>query len=125
MALLARGGWMAGGFKSPLSRAVAVALGVVLVLAGAWRLQESIQANAQAAFDSDVARLQEALQARFAVALRALTGARGFVVARTPLGRLGTVEDIARGICFLASDQAGFISAQTLAVDGGVTFTNL
>lgn len=46
-------------------------------------------------------------------------------IARTPLGRLGTVEDIARGICFLASDQAGFISAQTLAVDGGVTFTNL
>lgn len=46
-------------------------------------------------------------------------------IARTPLGRLGTVEDIARGICFLASDEAGFISAQTLAVDGGVTFTNL
>lgn len=46
-------------------------------------------------------------------------------IARTPLGRLGTVEDIARGICFLASDQAGFISAQTLAVDGGVTFTSL
>lgn len=46
-------------------------------------------------------------------------------IARTPLGRLGTVEDIARGICFLASDQADFISAQTLAVDGGVTFTNL
>lgn len=46
-------------------------------------------------------------------------------IARTPLGRLGTVEDIARGICFLASDEAGFVSAQTLAVDGGVTFTNL
>lgn len=46
-------------------------------------------------------------------------------VARTPLGRLGTVEDIARGICFLASDQAGFMTAQTLVVDGGVTFTNI
>ena len=45
--------------------------------------------------------------------------------ARTPLGRLGTVEDIARGICFLASDQAGFMTAQALVVDGGVTFTNL
>lgn len=46
-------------------------------------------------------------------------------VARTPLGRLGTVEDIARGICFLSSDQAGFMTAQTLVVDGGVTFTNI
>lgn len=46
-------------------------------------------------------------------------------VARTPLGRLGTVTDIARGICFLASDEAGFIAAQALVVDGGVTFTNL
>ncbi|GAA5231966.1 glucose 1-dehydrogenase [Verticiella sediminum] len=46
-------------------------------------------------------------------------------VSRTPLGRLGNVADIARGICFLASDEAGFITAQSLAVDGGVTFTNI
>ena len=46
-------------------------------------------------------------------------------VARTPLGRLGTVQDIARAICFLASDEAGFITAQALTVDGGITFTNL
>lgn len=46
-------------------------------------------------------------------------------IARTPLGRLGTVEDIARSICFLASDDAGFITAQALTVDGGVTLTNI
>ena len=46
-------------------------------------------------------------------------------IARTPLGRLGTVEDIARSICFLASDEAGFITAQALTVDGGVTLTNI
>lgn len=46
-------------------------------------------------------------------------------IARTPLGRLGTVTDIARGICFLASDEADFMSAQSLVVDGGVTFTNI
>lgn len=46
-------------------------------------------------------------------------------IARTPLGRLGTVTDIARGICFLASDSAEFISAQALVVDGGSTFTNI
>ena len=46
-------------------------------------------------------------------------------IARTPLGRLGTVEDIARAICFLASDEAGFMTAQALTVDGGITLTNI
>lgn len=46
-------------------------------------------------------------------------------VAKTPMGRLGTVEDIAHAICFLASEQAAFMSAQALVVDGGVTFTNI
>jgi 3-oxoacyl-[acyl-carrier protein] reductase len=46
-------------------------------------------------------------------------------IARTPLGRLGTVADIARAIVFLVSDEAGFMTAQALVVDGGVTFTNL
>ncbi|KYG20800.1 oxidoreductase [Bradyrhizobium sp. AT1] len=46
-------------------------------------------------------------------------------IARTPLGRLGTVDDIAKAICFLAGDEAGFISAQVLTVDGGITLTNI
>lgn len=46
-------------------------------------------------------------------------------IARTPLGRLGTVEDIARAICFLAGDDSGFVSAQVMTVDGGITSTNL
>ena len=46
-------------------------------------------------------------------------------IARTPLGRLGTVEDIAQTICFLASDAAGFVTAQGLVVDGGITLTNI
>jgi 3-oxoacyl-[acyl-carrier protein] reductase len=46
-------------------------------------------------------------------------------VAATPLGRLGTVEDIARGIAFLVGDDADFVTAQALVLDGGITFTNL
>ncbi|OAE58267.1 3-oxoacyl-ACP reductase [Achromobacter mucicolens] len=46
-------------------------------------------------------------------------------VASTPMGRLGTVEDIAEAIVFLASDEARFITAQALVVDGGITFTTL
>lgn len=41
-------------------------------------------------------------------------------IARTPLGRLGTVDDIARAIAFLAGDDSGFISAQVLTVDAGL-----
>ena len=46
-------------------------------------------------------------------------------VARTPLGRLGTVDDIARVVCYLAGDESGFVTAQVVAVDGGITFTNI
>lgn len=36
-----------------------------------------------------------------------------------PLGRLGTVEDIGHACLFLASDEAGYITGQTIVVDGG------
>ena len=36
-----------------------------------------------------------------------------------PLGRLGTGEDVAKAAAFLLSDDAAFITGQTLGVDGG------
>ncbi len=39
---------------------------------------------------------------------------------QTPLGRLGEVEDIANAYCFLASDEAAFITGAILNVDGGL-----
>ncbi|HKR72042.1 MAG TPA: 3-oxoacyl-ACP reductase FabG [Streptosporangiaceae bacterium] len=41
--------------------------------------------------------------------------------ASIPLGRLGSVADIANAALFLASDEAGYITAQTIVVDGGQT----
>ena len=38
---------------------------------------------------------------------------------QTPLGRLGTPEDIAHAVAFLASDRASFITGQVLGADGG------
>ena len=38
----------------------------------------------------------------------------------TPLGRIGSPEDVAAAAAFLASDKAGFITGQVLGVDGGI-----
>ena len=46
-------------------------------------------------------------------------------IGRTPLGRLGTVEDIADAICFLASDASRFFNADVLRLDGGASETSL
>lgn len=46
---------------------------------------------------------------------------RELLVAETPLGRLGTPEDIARAVAFLASDKASFFTGQILTADGGFT----
>lgn len=42
------------------------------------------------------------------------------MVENTYLGRLGRPEDVARAVCFLAGDGAGFITGQVLGVDGAM-----
>ena len=41
------------------------------------------------------------------------------VLSRTPLGRLGNVEDVANAVVFLASEKAGYITGETIYIDGG------
>jgi NAD(P)-dependent dehydrogenase (short-subunit alcohol dehydrogenase family) len=57
------------------------------------------------------------VKTRFAVAL--YEGREDEVAAGYPLGRLGLPEDVAAAVAFLASDDAAWITGQTLTLDGG------
>jgi acetoacetyl-CoA reductase len=41
------------------------------------------------------------------------------IVARIPVGRLGRADEIARGVTFLCSEDAGFVTGSTLSINGG------
>jgi len=41
------------------------------------------------------------------------------IIARIPVGRLGTPDDIARGVVFLTADESTFITGSTLSINGG------
>jgi enoyl-[acyl-carrier protein] reductase III len=45
------------------------------------------------------------------------------VIEATPKGRMATPEDIAKVIAFLCSDDAEWITGQTIIADGGMTLT--
>lgn len=44
---------------------------------------------------------------------------------QTPMGRMGSVDDVANAALFLASDESGYITGQTLCVDGGASCQKL
>jgi 2-keto-3-deoxy-L-fuconate dehydrogenase len=56
-----------------------------------------------------------------AAAAGSVEAAHAAFVARQPMGRLGTAEEIAGLAVYLASDQAQFITGQAIAIDGGLT----
>jgi acetoacetyl-CoA reductase len=45
------------------------------------------------------------------------------IIARIPVGRLGSAEEIARAVLFLVADEAGFVTGATLTINGGQYLT--
>jgi 2-keto-3-deoxy-L-fuconate dehydrogenase len=64
--------------------------------------------------------LGERIAANAAVA-SSVDAARAAFIARQPMGRLGTPEEIAALAVYLAGDDAQFITGQTMVIDGGLT----
>ena len=46
--------------------------------------------------------------------------AKTATLAAIPMGRMGAAEDVAKAVAFLANEEAGYITGQVLAVDGGM-----
>ena len=42
------------------------------------------------------------------------------LATQIPIGRFGTTKDVAGAVCFLASDEAAYITGQVLSVNGGM-----
>ena len=46
---------------------------------------------------------------------------RSAMLQQIPAGRVGRPEDVARAVCFFASDESDYLTGQILAIDGGMT----
>ncbi|ATE56218.1 SDR family oxidoreductase [Actinosynnema pretiosum] len=78
----------------------------------AWQLGPKVRVNAVA---------PGVVKTKFAEAL--YTGREEDAAGAYPLGRLGTPEDVASLVAFLASDSASWVTGETVAVDGGLLAT--
>jgi len=68
---------------------------------------------------TETGRVADRIQTDARIAGISLEEARARSVARIPMGRMAAPAEIAAAIVFLASDQAGYITGVTLAMDGG------
>ncbi len=106
----------AGLVGGPRSSAYTASKGAVRLLTKATAVQyakEGIRANSIHPGPIETAMIQQVWQGD--------EQNREEAIARTPLGRIGTPEDIAYGALFLASDESSFMTGSELVIDGGNT----
>ena len=106
----------AGLVGSPRSSAYTASKGAVRLFTKATAVQyakEGIRANSIHPGPIDTTMIQQVWQGD--------AQNREEAIARTPLGRIGTPEDIAYGVLFLASNESSFMTGSELVIDGGST----
>jgi 2-keto-3-deoxy-L-fuconate dehydrogenase len=81
---------------------------------------KGIRANCLCPGTVETPSLDERIAAN-ASAAGSIDAARAAFVARQPMGRLGTPEEIAALAVYLSSDDAQFITGQAIVIDGGLT----
>jgi 2-keto-3-deoxy-L-fuconate dehydrogenase len=82
-------------------------------------IQKGVRCNAIAPGTVQSPSLDERITAAAASTGKSAEEARAAFVARQPMGRLGTTEEIAAAAIYLASDESAFSTGTTLIVDGG------
>jgi NAD(P)-dependent dehydrogenase (short-subunit alcohol dehydrogenase family) len=117
------GGWMIG-LSSILGRRAATGVGVAAYVASKWAVEGLVRELARQWAPHGV-RVNAIAPGYFPTELNApLVGSPerlAQLLARTPMGRPGTPEDLAGVAVFLASPAARFVIGQSLAVDGGMS----
>ena len=106
----------AGLVGGPRSMAYTASKGAVRLFTKATAIQyagEGIRSNSIHPGPIDTEMIQQVWQGE--------DNSREESIARTPLGRVGTVDDIAYGALFLASDESSFMTGSELVIDGGST----
>ena len=95
-----------------LTRQLAVsyaARGVTVNAIGPGAVATSLRANSTRILGKD------------APEMRGIGGDDAAVRAITPAGRRGTLEEVAAAACYLAGEEAAYVTGQTLVIDGGWT----
>ncbi len=106
----------AGLVGGPRSTAYTASKGAVRLFTKATAIQyagENIRANSIHPGPIDTEMIHQVWQGE--------DNSREESIARTPLGRVGTVDDIAYGALFLASGESSFMTGSELVIDGGST----
>ena len=96
----------------------AAVIGLTKALAADF-IRRGIRANAICPGTIQSPSLDERIAAQAASSGQSIETVRQAFVDRQPMGRLGTPEEIARAVVFLASDEGGFITGSTLSINGG------
>jgi 2-keto-3-deoxy-L-fuconate dehydrogenase len=82
-------------------------------------IQKGVRCNAIAPGTVQSPSLDERIAALAASSGKSIEAARSDFVARQPMGRLGSADEIAAAAVYLASDESAFTTGTTLIVDGG------